>query len=261
MKKALALLLALMMCIGIFAACGEEKEPVAKDPVDTPADKPAEPTDKPEDKPEDKPTEPETPANPNASIAYFDKAEDWTLVIAKPGTAGDERVGVLAEPGKIVAGTYNTAGNQRKDEYVFDFASLGLEGKSWEYLGAKVELDLSDKNNPKILNKIEKTCFCVQYTDLTFPTDTSVKLPNGVEFDLSNINYGMIRTNNLLNEGGWYIPKWNDKTTVTSKDSKLWNGETFVNDYYIFIKCTYVSSRGSTICDMVLDSDIDMNAN
>lgn len=268
MKKILALLLALIMCVSIFAACGEEKKPTTNEPDTTDPGTTEDPGTSEEPGTTEDPGTSEEPGtsedivvNPNATIAYFDKAEDWTLVIAKPGTSGDERVGVLAEPGKIVAGTYNTAGNQRKTtEYVFDFASLGLEGKSWEYLGARVELDLSDENNPKILNKIEKTCFCVQYTDLTFPTDTSVKLPNGVEFDLTNINYGMIRTNNLLNEGGWYIPKWNDKTTVTSKESKLFTHEDFVMNYYIFIKCTYVSSRGNTICDMILDSKVDLNA-
>lgn len=53
----------LIACMGIFAACGEEKKPAAKDPVDTPADKPVAPPNEPE-KPEDKPGNVETPDEP-----------------------------------------------------------------------------------------------------------------------------------------------------------------------------------------------------
>ena len=68
MKKIIALLLALIMTLSIFTACGEEKKPAGNEPStdvpdeptnpDTPAD-PDEPTDP------DAPADPDTPANPD----------------------------------------------------------------------------------------------------------------------------------------------------------------------------------------------------
>ena len=90
MKKLLAVLLALMMCIGIFAACGEEKKPEVKDPVDNPpVDDPADPTDKPED-PTDKPSEP------------TDKPEDPTDKPADPATTKENYIVVANDEWTIV---------------------------------------------------------------------------------------------------------------------------------------------------------------
>ena len=172
MKKLLALLLVLIMCVGIFAACGEEKTPVADDPTDTP-DTPSTP-----ENPSDK-----TEEDSNIAIAYIDMTESQTLVIEKAGTVGDERIGVRCGAGKIQAGTYNTSGKKRTASWEFDFASLGLEGHSWEYLGAKVEIDTSDPTNPKIINTPVKSTFAVKTADLKFPDELTCELPNGIKID------------------------------------------------------------------------------
>ena len=256
MKKTLALLLALIMCVGIFAACGETKEPETKDPVDTPADKPEDKPSEPTDKPEDKPAEPTEPTNPNVVIAHFDKTESYTLVIEKPGTVGDERIGVRCAAGKIQAGTYNTSGKKRTAEYEFDFASLGLEGHSWEYLGATVEIDTSDANNPKIVNTPVKSTFAVKTADLKFPDDLTCELPNGIKVNLPTLNYGILRPNNLLNEGGWFIPGWNDKTTILNAQNNHFVNPNYIQEWAIFTICDYKGKE----CNMYIHTNTDIAA-
>jgi len=57
MKKTLAIILALLMLLTLFAGCGD-KTPASNPGTSAPADKPADtPADKPEDKPEDKPAD------------------------------------------------------------------------------------------------------------------------------------------------------------------------------------------------------------
>ena len=155
MKKILALLLALIMCMGIFAACGEEKEPAAKDPVDTPADKPEDKPTQPTDKPEDKPSEPTTDPNaPPVPEGYtrtkvtFDMTDTYTLVIKTVGAAGSLREGIRCEEGKVEAGKYNPIG-RRTVGFPFNWSDFGLEGRPWEYLGCEFEIDVKDGSNNK----------------------------------------------------------------------------------------------------------------
>lgn len=188
----------------------------------------------------------------NIVTAYIDKAEDWTLVIETPGAALGERIGVKSEVGKIAAGRYSTGGGKRIAEYLFDFASLGLTGESWEYLGAKVEIGITNPNKPRIVNEPVKSCFCVKRNEITFVGETIAKLSDGVEFDLLYINSGRIRPNNLINEGGWYIPKWNNKLPPKTKVSNYFSKDM----YYIFIKCTV----GNVVCDLIVWSDVHMSS-
>ena len=132
---------------------------------------------------------------------------------------------------------------------------MGLEGKSWEYLGATVKIDVTDPDNPKIEGKPAKSTFCTDFAGISFTNDTTAVLPSGVSFDLKNINYGAVRPNNLINEGGQYIPKWNDKGTVTSKDSALFTNSSFTDGYYIWVKV----SIGDKVHDLVVDYSSDLN--
>ncbi len=186
-------------------------------------------------------------------IATIDKTDTWSLVIEERGSS--PRVGSLAPAGKIAAGIYNKLGTNRTEEYLFDFASLGLEGKAWEYLGATVTVDISDPANPKVYGTITKSTFCVKFEDLSFPTDKSVKLSNGVEFALP-LYYGGIHSNNLINDGGQYIPKWSDIGTVTCSTDRIFTSSSFTNGYYVFVK---VSIDGK-VFDLIADSKVDFNA-
>ena len=227
MKKLLALILAIVMCLGVFAACGDKAD---EEPSNSVTDDDKNDQTKPDDKKED-------PADDTQKTVTLDKTDSYTLVIEKIGTAGDERMPVSAAAGTVAFGYYNMAGNKRNGEYVVEWASLGLSGEPWEYLGALVELDVSDPANPKILNTIVKSTWVVKCSDVTFPDDTTVKLPDGTTFDLTNINYGGLRNEYLINEGGWFIPKWDDKTTVTSKTSNIFTAERHNQNYYLFTRC------------------------
>ncbi|MBR6681374.1 MAG: hypothetical protein IKL40_00120 [Clostridia bacterium] len=243
MKKLLALLLALIMCVGAFAACANEtKEPASPDTTDP-------------GKTED-PSKPEDDTNKNIVIAHFDMTESYTLTIEKAGTVGDERIGVRCDAGKIQAGTYNTSGKKRTASYEFDFASLGLEGHSWEYLGATVEIDVSDENNPKIVNTPIKSTFIVKTTELKFPDNYTVELPNGIRIDLPTCNYGILRPNNLLNEGGWFIPGWNDKHTILDAQCEHFVKPEYMYEWAIF---TVVDYKGTPI-NMYIHTDTDIAA-
>ena len=161
----------------------------------------------------------------------------YTLVIKTVGASGDERTGVRAAEGKIEAGTYSANGRTRTKGYEFDFASLGLEGYAWEYLGAEVEIDLTGAE-PKIISTPEKSTFCVTRDEISLDEAGKIATVRGVEFDLSVINYGWLRTNTLLNEGGQYIPGWNDKSTIKSGASTVFKSEKYVSSYYFFTKAT-----------------------
>jgi len=243
MRKTLALLLALIMCVGAFAACTSKTEDPASPDTTAPGKT-------------DEPGKTEEPADSNKVVAHFDMTESYTLVIEKAGTVGDERIGVRCDAGKIQAGTYNTSGKKRTASYEFDFASLGLEGHSWEYLGATVEIDVSDAANPKIINTPVKSTFAVKTADLTFPNDTTVKLPNGIEINLATCNYGILRPNNLLNEGGWYIPGWNDKTTILNKNNNHFVNPNYIQEWAIWTVCDYKGKE----CNMYIHTNTDIAA-
>ena len=241
MKKLIALLLALIMCVGVFAACGEAKEPASPD---TPADKPTEPT----DKPEDKPAEPTEPAAPDYSkpglkedgktfVGVLDMTDYYSLVIEKIGQSGDARMPIRAAAGKVQVGSYNAAGKKRNASYELDFSALGVEGHAWEYLGATVVLDVSDAANIKVIKAPEKkTSYCVKLNEITFPNDTTVKMPDGTEFDIASMNWGGLTNKYLLNEGGWYIPGWND-TSIVNASSGMFTKEAFNSGWYFICGC------------------------
>ena len=58
----------------------------------------------------------------------------------------------------------------------------------------------------------------------------------GVDFDIRVINYGWLRTNTLLNEGGQLIPLWNDKTSINSRDNTIFKSEKITSSLYFFTR-------------------------
>ena len=247
MKKILALLLTLVLCVSVFAACGETKDPEAKDPSNTPAspaDKPEDkPADKPEDKPEDKPQD--TPASSEhikdgmqsdgkTYIGVLDKTDDFTLVIEKVNTVGDDRIGVKAAEGKVEIAHYNSSGTRRMQFFELDWASLDLEGLPYEYLGSTFILDISDPDNIKVTNNPKKATYVVTFADVKiggqeYLETTTYEMPDGYKFNLSDLHYGIVRPNNLLNEGGKFVTGWNDKSVNIPN---LFIKESAVKDYY-----------------------------
>ena len=268
MKKILALLLALIMCVGVFAACGEEaKEPAAKDPVDTPADKPEDKPTQPTDKPEDKPSEPTDPNAPPVPEGYtrtkvtFDMTDTYTLVIETVGAATIRRVGIRSEEGKVQAGKYNPVG-RRTTKYEFNWADFGLEGKPWEYLGSEFEIDVKDFEEKELKNTVYqiatkpvKSLWCAKASDITFPNEKTVKLPNGVELDLSIMNYGGLRQNLLFNEGGQYIPNWNWVKNCNSPTDLVFTLPAYNSAYYVFIHLPQFGKN------FITDVPTDLNVN
>ncbi len=286
MKKLFALLLALAMTVSLFAACGETSKPdasgsgsaatdtgttapstgtTAATPIPGPTGNPSSgsastPSAGSSTTPSAGSTTPSTGSTtaekPTKVTATVDKTDLYTLVIKTVGATGDERTGVRAAAGKIEAGTYAASGRSRTGGYEFDFASLGLEGRAWEYLGATVEIDLTGAE-PKIVNKPEKSTFCVRYEDITFDSNGKNVKVCGVDFDLSVINYGILRTNTLLNEGGQLIPGWNDKVTINSSSSKFFTTDKYKNSLYFF---TTAPQFNQTLLISYADTTYDPNA-
>ncbi len=105
MKKMLALLLAICLCLGLMAGCGSTSTPSAAEPASSaeapassveeapaeepaepePAEEPAEPEEEPEEVPEE-PEEPEAPAIEPISYPLFDDLHKYTIWL---GTAPD----------------------------------------------------------------------------------------------------------------------------------------------------------------------------
>ena len=169
-------------------------------------------------------------------VGVLDMTDYYTLVIEEVGQSGDARIGVRAPAGMIGAGVYNKLGTKRTDEYLFDFSILGVSGHPWEYLGATVVLDLSDEDNIKVVTPPKKTTYCVSLSEMTFPNSTTVKMPDGTEFNIAKMNWGGLTNKYLLNEGGQYIPKWNDPSIVNSS-SGMFTNESFSSGYYLVCGC------------------------
>ena len=258
MKKVLAILLALIFCVSIFAACGEAKEPASANPGTN--DEPGKTDDS------NKTEEPGKTEEPNQTetlkaglssdgktyVGLLDKTDDYTLVIEKVNAGTDERTGVKAAEGKVEIAHYNSTGTRRMQFFELDWASLGLEGASYEYLGSTFVLDISDQANIKVLNKPVKATYVVPVADIkttldTETGDTVYELPGGVKFNLSDLNYGTCRNNHLLNEGGKFASGWNDKSVNIPK---MFTFEEYVDHYYAF---TYVElyNKYLSTCDVI----------
>ena len=244
MKKLIALLLALIMCVGVFAACGESKEPASPSNTEEPG--------KTEDPGTTDPgtTDPGTTEEPTIDytkpglkedgktfVGVLDMTDYYSLVIEKIGQSGDARMPIRAAAGKVQIATYNAAGKKRTASYEIDFSALGLEGHAWEYLGATVVLDVSDAANIQVIKAPEKkTSYCVKLSEISFPNEITVKMPDGKEFDIASMNWGGLTNTYLLNEGGWYIPGWND-TSIQNSSSGMFTKEAFNTGWYFICGC------------------------
>ena len=153
----------------------------------------------------------------------LDMTETHTLVIGVPGSSGDERIGVLAEAGMVEIGRYKRDGMERTGSLKMAWVDLGLEGKPWEYLGATFEFDTSG-TAPVLTNVPEKSCFAIALAD-TVQDGIALNLPNGNTVALTSLNWGRLRANNLLNEGGKYAAGWND-LSVGADYFKVEEGQT-----------------------------------
>ena len=244
MKKILALLLALIMCVGVFAACGEDKkepdtkEPAADDPADKPEDKPSEPTDKPEDPatPDETDKDP-VPEGYKRVKATLDMTDIYTLVLQSGEVTYEDRVGVRAPEGKISCGVYNPVGRRTKN-YEFDWASLGLEGRPWEYLGSEVTIDVKtdDETSYQMYTKPIKSTWCVKASDITFPDDYTLQIPDGTTFDLKIMCYVELMSNFLFNSGMNTMPNWNWFKNCNSSKDLLYNNPAYCSGYFVISK-------------------------
>ncbi len=295
MKKTLALVLSLILIVSLFAACGEKTTDTgtAGTTTTTPSTGTTEPstgtttpstgtttpstgtttpstgtttpstgTTTPSTGTTTPSTGTTTPSTgttepaPTKVKATIDMTDLYTLVIKTVGASGDDRTGVRAAAGKIQAGVYSANGRTRTQNFEFDFASLGLPGYAWEYLGAEVEIDTSGAA-PKITGTPVKSTFCVTREQITFDAAGKIATVAGVEFDISKINYGWLRTNTLLNEGGQFIPGWNDKATINSQSSTLFNSEKYIKSIYIFVNA---AQFGQQMLVQYADTTYDKNA-
>lgn len=157
----------------------------------------------------------QNPEEPSTTFeGILDKTEDYNIVIETPGTTGNERIGVRAAAGKVEIGQYNKLGSKRIDALEFDWSELGLEGEAWEYLGATFEFDTTGAT-PVLTNKPEKSCFAIALADVVQDGE-NLTLPNGKVLPLTDLNYGRLRANNMLNEGGKFASGWNDHSVKAS---------------------------------------------
>ena len=58
---------------------------------------------------------------------------------------------------------------------------------------------------------------------------TTYEMPDGYKFNLPDLHYGILRANNLINEGGKYVTGWNDKS---ANIPNLFIKENGKRDYY-----------------------------
>ena len=276
MRKILALLLALIMCVGVFAACGEDKEPAANDPGTTDPGKTEEPgkTDEPgktedpgkteEPGKTDEPSNPDAPAVPEGykrTKVTFDMTDTYTLVIETVGAATIHRVGIRSEEGKVGAGYYNPIG-RRTIGFEFNWSDFGLEGRPWEYLGSEFEIDVKQFEEKELKNTVYqiatkpvKSVWCEKADSLVFPDDKSVKMSDGTVLDLSIMNYGGLRQNLLFNEGGQYLPNWNWVKNCNSPTDLVFTLPSYNYGYYVFI---HVPQYGK---NFITDLPADLNVN
>ena len=250
MKKVLAILLALIFCVSIFAACGEAKEPASANPGTNNEPSKTDDSNKTEDPGKtEEPGKAEDPATPDSGetklkaglssdgktfVGILDKTDDYTLVIEKVNAVGDDRIGVKSTDGKVEIGHYNASGTRRMQSYELDWASLGLEGLPYEYLGSTFVLDVSDPDNIKVTNTPKKATYVVTFADVKIGGQesletTTYEMPDGYKFNLSDLHYGIVRPNNLLNEGGKFVTGWNDKSVNTPN---LFIKEESIKNYY-----------------------------
>lgn len=171
-------------------------------------------------------------------IGILDMTDSYTLVIATPGTSGSARIGVLADAGKVQIAYYTVATglSGRSAPLEFEWSELGLPGEAYEYLGATFIFDISDPSDPVLTNTPQKSCFFLDASDpiytlgatsITFNTDG-----RDFEFKYAELQWGMIRPNRLLNEGGKYVPGWNDRSVKADSSVVTFNyGQT------VFLRC------------------------
>lgn len=216
MKKIFALLLITMLGVGMFTGCSNEPAPGTTAPAQTTTQAPAEDT---------------------TFVGILDETEDYTLVIETPGTSGDERIGVRCAAGNVQIGQYNKLGSKRDNSIEVAWKDLGLEGESWEYLGATFEFDVSGAT-PVLKNAPEKSCYVVAYNEVTLGDD-AVTIPGDVSFKYADLNWGAMRPNSLINEGGKYVQGWND-LSVTADFFDATNG------FYVF--CYSAMYKQSLVC-------------
>lgn len=245
MKRVLALLLALAMCVALFAACSKEKEKPST-PDNTP----------PQDNTPTKPDDPSTPSDPVdvgpalptlgiqedgvTFIGILDATDDYSMVIENQGAYREDRLGVYADAGTVQIAAYNKGGTRRAPVYSIDWASAGLDGAPYEYLGATFVLDISDPNAPKIKETSGKTTECILYADIVIGTDNgkaTYTLPDGKVFGTGQTIW-CGATGHVINDSSVYIPRWNDVSNAAEIFSGSFGsyGTNNTADYYLFIQ-------------------------
>lgn len=218
MKSLLKLLLLMSLC-GIMllaAACGEEtKAPAAETPV--------------------VPEEPEAPAvNPHDApegtfIGVLDMTDSYTLVPFTVGADAEDRRGRSCEEGFVQVAAYSTDGLTREKFYQLAWEDLGLEGAPWEFLGATFELDVTGEA-PVLKNTPEKTAFSGSYADLSFDSFDKVIFKEKT-YEIASLDFGYMRSDDLIEEGGWYLPSWNNKAMEDS-NARVWRNK---DGNYLFL--------------------------
>ena len=218
MKSLLKLVLLMSLC-GIMllaAACGEE--PAAETP-NVP----------------DEPVAPETPAvNPHDApegtfIGVLDMTDSYTLVPAITGADAEDRRGKSCEEGFVQVAAYSTDGLTREKFYQLSWEELALDGAPWEFLGATFELDVTGEA-PKLKNTPEKTAFSGSYADLSFDSFDKVIFKEKT-YEITSLDFGYMRDDDLIEEGGWYLPSWDNKAMADS-NARVWRNK---DGNYLFL--------------------------
>jgi len=245
MKRLTALMLALILCLGLFAACSGKKDPANKPDtpdgpsVDTP-DTPSTP---------DTPTTPDVPEDTKKQMV-LDATDGLTIAIKNRGESSiNDRVGIQAEKGTVQLATYHKSGALRQNVTTFQWADLGLEGQPWEYLGSVFEVELADPANPVILSKpTQKSAFVYEgRARIPFEGDNQIKLPIGT-FDIpGKLQHCGFNGQNLICEGGQFLPKWGDKF-YDGRYSAKWN-ENGARIWSMFVTCELYDSIGYVAID------------
>ncbi len=259
MKKLLALLLALIMCVGVFAACGEEKEPAANDPGNT--DVPGN-TDEPVT-PDEPDVDDGLPAVADGYKRYattIDMTDIYTLVLESSSVTYEDRMGVRAAEGKIECGYYNPVGRRVKG-YEFTFADLGLEGSAWEYLGCEVIIDVKEDDDTvyEMVTTPFKSTWCVKASDITFPDTYTLQIPDGTTFDLKIMCYVELMQNFLFNSGMNTMPKWAWFKNCNSSADLLYNDNRY--NYGCFVISKIPQYNRNWITDTMAPVHGDLNVN
>ena len=205
-----------MMLLALLAGCGADNGQTPN-------------TDDQQQSADNQQNENQNPEEPSTTFeGILDKTEDYNIVIETPGSSGDDRIGVLADAGMVEIGRYKRDGMERTGSLKLAWADLGLEGEAWEYLGATFEFDTTGAT-PVLTNKPEKSCFAIALADVVQDGE-NLTLPNGKVLPLTDLNYGRLRANNMLNEGGKFASGWNDLRV----DADFFDNTT---GYYVFLNC------------------------